>query len=246
MSAPANPGLALGGGLPWERLRARARLLPGLHHPRFPPGQASCRVCRGPAGAGYLRCYQCARHESAGPGLLADVVVPISYAVRGAAFTSDLWRYKSPWATDAAVRTSLLSLLLVFLRDHGECVWRAGGMPVPDRLAVVPSGYGRPDVHPLLRMVAPHVRLPLARLLVRPGEQGRDLNPDRFAAAAVPGAHVLLIDDAWVSGASIQSAAAALKLAGAATVAAVVLGRYVDPGPEYPAHDPAICAICGK
>ena len=37
------------------------------------------------------------------------------------------------------------------------------------------------------------------------------------------------MDDTWVSGGSAQSAAAALKLAGARAVALVVLGRHVDP-----------------
>jgi hypothetical protein len=37
------------------------------------------------------------------------------------------------------------------------------------------------------------------------------------------------MDDTWVSGGSAQSAAAALKLAGACRVAIVVLGRHVNP-----------------
>ena len=40
---------------------------------------------------------------------------------------------------------------------------------------------------------------------------------------------MLLVDDTWVSGASAQSAAAALKAAGARRVALVVIGRHVDP-----------------
>ena len=64
---------------------------------------------------------------------------------------------------------------------------------------------------------------------------------------------MLLLDDSWVSGASAQSAAAALKRAGARRVAVVVLGRHVDPadrlgGPlaarlaPAPYH-PAKCAV---
>jgi orotate phosphoribosyltransferase len=45
----------------------------------------------------------------------------------------------------------------------------------------------------------------------------------------VAGADVLVVDDTWVSGGSAQSAAAALKLAGARRVAIVVLGRHVNP-----------------
>ncbi len=42
------------------------------------------------------------------------------------------------------------------------------------------------------------------------------------------GANVLLIDDTWTTGASAQSAAAALKAAGAARVGAVVIGRHLN------------------
>jgi orotate phosphoribosyltransferase len=39
---------------------------------------------------------------------------------------------------------------------------------------------------------------------------------------------VLLIDDTWTTGANAQSAAAALKSAGAGPVAAVVIGRHLN------------------
>ena len=44
----------------------------------------------------------------------------------------------------------------------------------------------------------------------------------------VGGRAVLLIDDTWTTGANAQSAAAALKAAGARRVAALVIGRYVN------------------
>jgi adenine/guanine phosphoribosyltransferase-like PRPP-binding protein len=52
---------------------------------------------------------------------------------------------------------------------------------------------------------------------------------------------VLLVDDTWVSGGSAQSAAAALKLAGARRVALVVIGRHVDPAD--PRSAPLLSAI---
>jgi hypothetical protein len=196
---------------------------------------ASCVVCRGPVRPGFARCYQCGRHallgrDPAGRDLLADAVVPIAYAVKGTALATDLWRYKAPRAASAAARTSLLVLLLTFLHDHGACVWRRAGMPAPSRLAVVPTGCGRPGPHPLLELASPYLRLPLTRLVIRPGMQGRELDVNRFCPdQTAAGANVLLIEDSWVSGASAQSAAAALKLAGARRVAIVVLGRHVDP-----------------
>jgi hypothetical protein len=189
-----------------------------------------------------------------GHGLLADAVVPVSYAVRGTAFAGDLWRYKSGLASGEPARRSLLALLLAFLDDHGACIWRGAAMPAPDRLAVVPSGCGRPGPHPLLALVSPYLRLPLWPLAIRPGSQGRDLDVRRFQASrAEDGRSVLLLDDTWVSGASAQSAAAALKLAGARHVAIVVLGRHINPADPRSArlagelvpgpYDPSACAL---
>jgi hypothetical protein len=251
------PGNAAAPGA-WDILRRRLRppavcLYPLQPYPPRPGGPAVCAVCRGPVRPGFARCYQCARHDLLGPGLLADAVVPVSYAIKGTAFAADLWRYKAWPAPGAAARTSLLALLLAFLHDHGACVWRQAGMPPPGRLAVVPAGSGRPGPHPLLEMTAPYLRLPLTRLAIRHGEQGRDPNPGRFDAERTgPGAGVLLLDDTWVSGASAQSASAALKRAGARRVAVVVLGRHIDPADRLggqlaarllPArYDPAECA----
>jgi hypothetical protein len=98
-------------------------------------------------------------------------------------------------------------------------------------VAVVPSGQGRPGDHPLTGLVRSCVALPLARLSIAPGEiHIRGVNPDWVHVAdPVAGADVLVVDDTWVSGGSAQSAAAALKLAGARRVAVVVLGRHVNP-----------------
>jgi hypothetical protein len=245
------PGSTPGPAGGWDRLRRRARV-----YPPEPPGRAGvCAVCRGPAAPGYARCYQCGQHERLGPGLLADAVVPISYAVKGTAFAGDLWRYKAG-REPAAARTSLLALLLAFLHDHGPCVWRQAGMTAPGLLAVVPTGCGRPGPHPLLDLAAPFLRLPPAPLVIRPGQQGRDPDATRFNAERVRlNANVLLLDDSWVSGASAQSAAAALKRAGAGRVAVIVLGRHLDPADRLGAplaarlapgpYDPGRCAVHG-
>ena len=245
----------------WDSLRLRSAL-PMLYQlgPRRaesrPPAVAvpTCVVCRGPVRPGYARCYQCERHDVLGHGLLADAVVPVSYAVKGTDLAEALWRYKSSSAPGSPARRCLLALLLTFLNDHGSCVWREAAMPPPDRLAVVPTGYGRPGPHPLLRLASPYLRLPLAPLAIRPGRQGRDLDVHRFRAGLLPaGGGVLLLDDSWVSGASAQSACAALKLAGAGRVAIVVLGRHLSPADPRagsliarltPApYDPSACAV---
>jgi len=234
----------------WDILRRRARV-----YPPEPPGRPGvCVTCRGPASRGFTRCYQCTRHQGFGPGLLADAVVPVSYAVKGTAFAADLWRYKAGPAPGAA-RRSLLALLLSFLHDHGACVWRQAGMAAaPTRLAVVPTGCGRPGPHPLLELAAPYLRLRPAPLVIRPGRQGREPDEARFSnERRLLDADILLLEDSWVSGASAQSAAAALKRGGAGRVAVIVLGRHLDPadrlgGPlaaraTARAYDPGRCAV---
>ena len=126
------PGSTTAAGA-WFTLRRRTTIYPP--EPAGRPG--ICAVCRGPARPGYARCYQCGQHDLLGPDLLADAVVPISYAVKGTVFAASLWRYKSWRSPDPAARTALLTLLLTFLHDHGRCVWRHAGMPAPGRLAVV-------------------------------------------------------------------------------------------------------------
>ena len=155
----------------------------------------------------------------------------MAFAVKGSPHARQLWQYKSarlPAAARAAPASMLRALLLVFLRDHGPCIWRAGGIGAPTQLAVVPTGRGRPGTHPLRTLIGPYLTVPWAELAARPGgDQARDLDPDRFAATVLPGARLLLIDDTWTTGASAQSAAMALRSAGARSVATVVLGRHV-------------------
>lgn len=194
-----------------------------------------CRVCRGPAGNGFARCYQCELAASQGGGLLADVVAPVGYAVRGSGLAADLRAYKSdrvdPTAA-AAAAGRLRELLAAFLGEHGEAVWAAAGMLAgPDAVAVVPSGQGRPGAHPLNRIVRSSVRLPLIKLSLALREiHDRGLNRYWIQVGdSVMDADVLVVDDTWVSGGSAQSVAVALKLAGARRVAVVVLGRHVNP-----------------
>jgi hypothetical protein len=196
-------------------------------------GGVSCRTCRGPTSAGLARCYQCDLARSQAGELLADAVAPIGYAVRGGPLAGDLWRYKSdrPGADESAAR--LRGMLAGYLRDRGESVWTAAGMPAaPEVAAIVPSGQGRPGGHPLLGLVLSCVDVPLVRLSVAPGRaaHARGVDPGWLHVdGSVDGADVLVIDDSWVSGGSAQSAAVALKLAGARRVAIVVIGRHVNP-----------------
>lgn len=188
-------------------------------------------MCRGPARAGFTRCYQCDLHWRAAGSLLADAVVPIGYAVKGTPLARDLWRYKSD--DDVAAAGRLRRMLRDFLRDHAGCVQRAARMTgPPGRLAVVPSGQGRPGAHPLAGLVTSCLAVPPVRLALgaQPLARGREIDPGWVRVDDdVAGESVLVVDDTWVSGGSAQSVAMALKRAGAIRVAVVVLGRHVSP-----------------
>ena len=242
-------------GRPWDRLRGLAFQQAGGLSVPSPSAPGLCVTCFGPARAGRARCFQCDLHRQCAPGSLASVVLPAAYAIKGSPHARRLWIYKSVRPDALAARQALTVLLLVFLREHGPCLWdRAGwarglrdGPAGPTHLAVVPSGRGRGGPHPLRALAEPYLRLPWAALAARPGadDRARDLDPERFAAARLDGARVLLLDDTWTTGASVQSAAMALRAAGASGVAAVVLGRHLPCRPEHgaAAFSPGRCAI---
>jgi len=226
----------------WAWLRSAAAAPSGLVSVPLSGQPGLCAVCRGLARPGCARCYQCELHAQAAPGGLADLVVPVAYAPKGGPHARNLWLYKSGRPGAAAASAALRALLLAFLHDHGRCVWRRAAISGPTRLAVVPSGRGRPGPHPLRSLVAPYLTGQWADLSPRAGgDRARDLDPGRFASPPLPGERVLLLDDTWTSGASAQSAAMSLRLAGAHCVLVIVLGRHVaaipaaarSPGPGY-------------
>jgi hypothetical protein len=222
-----------GGDGSWRRLRSAVATQECWLHPPLPPGPGVCAACRGPARPDYLRCFHCGVHAERARGLLADAVVPVSYAVKGGKLAHDLWAYKSALAGAGPARAALRALLLVFLRDHCGCIWRLAGGGRPTHLAVVPSVRGRRGQHPLRALTTPVFALPWADLVLRgqqdePDPDDRDLSLELFSAPRpLSRAQVLLLDDTWTTGSRAQSAAAALKLAGAARVVVVVLGRHL-------------------
>lgn len=89
----------------------------------------------------------------------------------------------------------------------------------------------------LARQVAAH-NLNAQRVLLALGpgyaaEPTRSARTDRFVVGPefvplVVGQHVLVVDDTWVSGGKAQSAALALKAAGAGAVTIVCIGRWLS------------------
>jgi predicted amidophosphoribosyltransferase len=193
-------------------------------------GPDVCGVCFNFTN-GYERCYACAHGQ-----LWLDAVAPVSYSVAREQLHHALKGYKR-LSGDAARRlgVELAAVLWRYLAAHERCVARAAGGDSFDVVTTVPSGDAeRDERHPLPwiagELVAPtrerHERL-LRRS--RADVHAREFDADKYQAARrLDGSSVLLIDDTWTTGANAQSAAAALKSAGARTVAAVVIGRHLN------------------
>ncbi len=178
-----------------------------------------CRACR--AGGDHLA-----------------AVLPVSYSVGGESLHRLIASYKrdADPSVDDAVRT-LAEICEHFVDRHEQCLLDAVGVPEFELVTTVPSSDSRRDAHhPLRRIVGELVKETRdrhERLLLRSARPAitRSCDSGRFRATrSLGGETVLLIDDMWTSGASAQSAAAALLDAGAGTVAAIVLARHLNRG----------------
>lgn len=205
---------------------------------------------------GYEHCYAC---TAAGGHLQA--IVPISYSVAGERLHAALAAYKrdaDPFVGRATAE--LAAILWRFLERHEPCIAEAAGVERFDLVTTVPSGDRARDERNQLRSIVAELVGPThdrhERLLRRSTLDAprRRIDVRRFEAVRpIAGSTVLLVDDTWTTGASAQSAAAALRAAGARSVAAVVIGRYLNPGwsdnrprlqPLRGGFDFSSCALC--
>jgi predicted amidophosphoribosyltransferase len=193
-------------------------------------GPDVCHVCFN-FTRGYERCYACAHGE-----VWLDAVAPISYSVAHEQLHHALARYKR-LSGEVARRLSveLAAVLWRFLAEHESCVARAAHTPGFELVTTVPSSdRERDDSHPL-RWIVGEVVGPTKdrheRLLERSqvGVDARTFDSRKYdATRSLNDEPVLLIDDTWTTGTNAESAAAALKRAGAGPVAAVVIGRHLN------------------
>ena len=208
-------------------------------------GPGVCSSCRTFCNDSFSMCYPCG-HEL--PRNL-DVMVPITYSVDLGQMHTALRGYKDGWAGNQSDRlkntftSELAAVLWRFLRLHEDCVATAAGVAGFDVVTNVPSSTDERDAAQwrLRWMLETGCRQTADRFerLLKPtpiAAQGKAYDPGRYAPTMpLTGKNVLLVDDTWTQGRSAQSAAYALKQAGADSVALVVLGRHIDPGwePEY-------------
>lgn len=200
-----------------------------------PVGDGVCACCHGCPGPGYATCYNCyeVKSQLSHP---CDLVVPISLYEIPSQLHHMLRNYKSdtsPAARRDAFSIQVLSLLAYFLVNHRGCIVASAGGKW-DAIATVPSSRPRRGEHPLVTAI---------RLLPWLGGQYHDVlklgsEPVRHNSASdlgfevtadVAGTGYLLIDDTFTTGATAQSAASALNLAGADVKAIVTVGRVINP-----------------
>jgi hypothetical protein len=197
----------------------------------------TCDVCTGPVPSPYARCYRCNRDARREAVPVARRVIPLTYAVVGTQADRDMYRYKDLMPAAQRLRNPsyqrLLLLLLGFADAHASCLDVVALRPVTGMI-VVPSLRGRTGTHPLATLAAAlpghWARAELRAALGVPESQRRDLRPEHFIlpdSAAVLGGHIVVIEDAWVTGGHAQSAAATLLLAGAAEVSILVIARRI-------------------
>lgn len=187
-------------------------------------------------------CDQCTSQRATYGTGLADLVVPLAY-VKGWMIPPHqsehhVRRYKHLTQPSHKCLQDLKLMMLAGTWLHGECIARTAGWW--QVVTFVPSASRPGPEHPvaeLARQVAPF-KLNAHRILlgIGPGfaaEPDRWPRPDRFVvppkfAPVVAGQHVLVVDDTWVSGGKAQSAALALKAAGASAVTIICIGRWLS------------------
>ncbi len=206
-----------------------------------------CRICHsGPSdcyttGEPYPICLSC-RRTTAGLYRHTDYVVPISLCVKEEDQLYDIVsRYRDPSPQSSVDRTIFLAATVArFYQVHRSCLARlaGGGFTL---VATVPSmrlERQAQESAPMARVVEMVTALQeLHKTILMPvyGRApflaARESDDRAFQTTCrIDGERVLLLDDLFVSGAHVQSAASALYRAGAAAVVALVIVRLVDPG----------------
>lgn len=219
--------------------------------------QVTCRVCATPVD-GFDRCWRCQQaRRIAG---VADLVAPLIYAISGTPSAALVRDYKNHPARrvrehHSAVITELVHLAVT---GHQRCIDRAVGLPVSRRL-FIPSLTSRPGRHPFAELLTSmDVFSDAVTLVPAPDARCDRAINDKFVLqppTRLDGQHVLILDDVWTTGSNAQSAALAVRRAGAAAVSVMVVGRWLSPSRQRAAdfiatrlqrdYDPDICPVTG-
>lgn len=220
-------------------------------------GPGICRVCRGPALDSDM-CSRCRSTEEILGGATCDHTFFLAYAdgqnPGGWSQSAQTMRLYKDTPPTALCVDHVHELTFVVTWLHDGCMRTADGGW--DAAAFVPSRTPREGLHPVTGIARNVSRLSaddpasggphqIKRVGLEPGSVSvkRAANANRFAVPdnwrpRVEGKRVLLVDDTWATGTSIQSAAAALKSAGATSVTGLCVARWL--GWDWESHVPLL------
>lgn len=213
---------------------------------RVLPAQAGvCRVCRAWSD-GFPQCFACRRLTA------ASTILPLALAVNPSGLQRFLYRYKSGGPEAREAEDALLGLLNEMLPLHEACLKRAAGVSAFASVTFVPGTRDRPT-QPLQDLLSKSTLA--SRLEVMLTRADEPVDGAWFSATgSCEGRTVMLIDDTLTRGDKSHAAVTALRRAGAANVAVVVLGRHFRPDfqrcrvylheANSAPFDTSWCAIC--
>jgi hypothetical protein len=215
----------------------------------------TCRMCTTPVD-GYELCWRCRDHQRTSG--LADLVAPLAYAIDGTKSAAVVRNYKNhPLRCERERCGSIVGeVLRLGMTLHKRCVNAVVGQSV-FACVVVPSLTSRLGIHPMTS-IAESLGL-MGDVALRPALNARCdrvVDGEKFTFdGAVTGRHMLVIDDVWTTGSNAQSAALALRRAGAAAVSVMVIARWLNPRhPLSPTfirehldadYNPRVCPVTG-
>jgi hypothetical protein len=198
-------------------------------------GPGVCPICHTSVTGTFVRCRSCNRANK-DLSNTANALGFISLAVKGEQLDQELRYYKkeSQFPSRAKTEDGLSAVLWRWLKTHEVCVESGAGVESFPIVTTIPSTRGRTS-HPLSRMVGERIGITRDRfrpLLIAnpdfPESKDRDFSPDRFKiqGSVERGVPVLIIDDTFTTGSSVQSAACLLKGQGSGPIGVVCIGRH--------------------
>ncbi|WP_338154538.1 phosphoribosyltransferase [Mycobacteroides chelonae] len=230
------------------------------------PGPGICNVCRGPAPASGI-CSRCVANQQALGGATCDRTFFLTYVDGQNPYgrsqsvqTMRMYKEGHPPPKRNVDDVHLLTNTSTGL--HDDCMREAENGQGWDVATFVPSRTPRNGLHPVAGIARNVARLladdparggpyRITRVLLAPGPVNapREADAGRFSVPddvrpVVDGKRVLLVDDTWTSGTSLQLAAAALKIAGSASVTGLCVARWLSW--DWDSHVPLLKQVAAK
>ena len=200
-----------------------------------------CSMCGGFKNPAYDECRSCEMitNQAVSAGIednLADRVACSVYAAEPSSQTLKMmYGYKEEHPISPDYRRNVRTLIALALIGHEQCLNELSCVPVSG-WAIVPSTKSSPRYnrsHPLRDIVSALLPgIPEIHLVSNQAKK-RFLDPNAFGLLDMAdrrflSGNVLLIDDSWVTGSTLQSAAVRLKLEGAVQVSAYCVARIAN------------------